>query len=130
MEVLVAWKETCRMEERKRFVDEWEEQMTIEGKANMSVLCRTFEVSRQTGYKWLRRYLESGRDQRVLADQSRRPHYSPDATTRRVVQVIVDARRMYPRWGAQKLRDWFVRRTAWLSKIGISKKELPSRSTI
>lgn len=32
-----------------------------QGDANMSALCRRFDISRKTGYKWLNRYRDDGR---------------------------------------------------------------------
>ena len=42
------------------------------------VLCQEFEVSRPTGYLWLRRYQEQGLA--GIAERSRRPHVSPRRT--------------------------------------------------
>ncbi|MBP8974644.1 MAG: helix-turn-helix domain-containing protein, partial [Anaerolineae bacterium] len=58
---------------REKFVT----QARQEGE-QMSALCREFGISRQTGYKWLKRYEEEGAA--GLADQSRRPHHSPRQT--------------------------------------------------
>ncbi len=52
----MAWKTTCAMKERVRFMTEWER-----GELTMTALCRKYGVSRQTGYKWVRRYKETGR---------------------------------------------------------------------
>jgi putative transposase len=79
---------------------------------NMSALCRAFGVRRQTGYKWVRRYLAAGRRVETLEDVSKRPKLSPRATPEPVVKVILEARRMHPEWGARKLRAWMLRREA------------------
>lgn len=127
----MAWRETCPVDERTRFMREWEHQTQHNGgRANMSALCRAFGVSRQTGYKWLTRYLASGRDLEVLKDLSRRPKHSPQATPERVVNLILEARRMNPRWGARKLRDWLLRREAFLRNRCIAPEQLPSPSTM
>jgi len=47
----VSWKETCPMQERVRFVEEW-----VEHKSSFAELCLVFGVSRKTGYKWLERF--------------------------------------------------------------------------
>ena len=74
---------------------------------NMSELCQRIGVSRKTGYKWLRRYLEGG-DQ-GLHDLSKRPQHSPNRTSQEVEQRVVDLRREYPNKGshvlARMLRD-------------------------
>jgi len=44
--------------------------MALQAGVSMSELCRRFEISRKTGYKWLRRY--RAEDLCGLADRSRR----------------------------------------------------------
>ena len=109
---------------------EWERQRKVGDRADMSALCRAFGVSRQTGYKWLRRYLAAGRSAEALEDLSRRPKQSPKATPERVVALVLEARRMHPRWGARKLRGWLVRRAAFVRKQGIDPHALPAPSTM
>jgi hypothetical protein len=48
---------------------------------NVAQTCRYYGISRPTFYKWLRRYEEIGAA--GLADRSRRPHHSPNATPHR-----------------------------------------------
>src|SRR6202451_2331047 len=66
-----------------------------------SALCAEFEISRPTGYLWLKRYRELG--VRGIAEQSRRPHRSPRRTGAALEQKVVRARQKYPDWGARKL---------------------------
>ena len=51
----MLWSETCRMEERVRFVLE-----ALEGWTSMGELCARYGVSRRVGHKSLRRYEEEG----------------------------------------------------------------------
>jgi transposase InsO family protein len=69
---------------------------------NMSQLCRRFGISRTTGYKWLRRYRQQGKD--GLKDRSRRPHTSPNKTPRHVEDAVCEVRREHPAWGGRKIR--------------------------
>jgi transposase-like protein len=46
----------------------------------MAALCRAFGVTRQTGYKWLRRYREDPGEPSSLEDRSRRPFANPRQT--------------------------------------------------
>jgi transposase len=55
--------------------------------------CRYYGVSRQTLYKWLRRYEEHGVE--GLRERSRRPHVSPNETTTEVVGKIIYLRQHY-----------------------------------
>lgn len=76
--------------------------------ANMAALCREFEISRQTGYKWLARYKSEGFD--GLEERSRRPHDTPLGTAEDIVMAIVEAREKHRRWGPTKLRALLVAR--------------------
>ncbi len=51
-------------------------------------VCRKFEISRKTFYKWLKRYKTSGGDSKSLLDQSRRPHTFPRATPESSVLLL------------------------------------------
>jgi len=67
--------------------------------ANMSLLCRRFEISRSTGYKWLRRYRAEGKA--GLQDRSRRPHSSPAKTPEHIEEAVCALRDEHPAWGSQ-----------------------------
>lgn len=69
--------------------------------ARMAVLCREYGISRETGYKWLRRYEREGAA--GLEERSRRPHASPLAAAEDVVASILELREKYPRRGPKKL---------------------------
>jgi transposase-like protein len=87
----MSWKETCRVNERERFVKRYEET------GAMSALCREFGSSRKTGYKWAGPYFELGTA--GLADHSRRPPSSPSAIDADLADALVLARKRYPFWG-------------------------------
>ena len=93
----MAWKTMDVHEQRVRFV-----VAATQTARPYSALCAEFEISRPTGYLWLKRYRELG----VLgiAEQSRRPHRSPRRTGTALEQKVVRARQHYPDWGARKLR--------------------------
>lgn len=110
------------MRERIKFILEWERRWhEKEGRVNMTALCLEFGISRECGYKWLRRYRQGGEDIEALREGSRRPRTSPTATTEKMVDVIVRTRKKYPYWGPKKLHTWL------LPRFGA---ELPSASTI
>jgi putative transposase len=69
--------------------------------ARISALCREYGVSRETGYKWLKRFKRDGID--GLEEKSRRPHASPLATAEDAVAAILELRERYPRRGPKKL---------------------------
>jgi transposase InsO family protein len=66
-----------------------------------SELCRRFEISRQTGYKWLKRFNDEGLA--GLADQSRRPLSNPSITTPALEQHVLGVRAQNPAWGGRKI---------------------------
>jgi transposase InsO family protein len=93
----MPWKSSSVMEERIKFVI----RAGVDG-INFSVLCRSFGISRPTGYRWLKRYRDSGSVSR-LGEFSRRPHHSPKRTPDVLEQRVIALRRRYG-WGARKLR--------------------------
>jgi len=68
--------------------------------------CRHFGVSRQTFYKWKRRFDEHG--EAGLADRPRTPHRSPTATKPEVVRKILYLRQNY-HFGPGKIGDYLRR---------------------
>ncbi len=110
----MPFKEGCKMSPKKEFVI-----LAGQPGSNFSELCRRFEVSRPTGYKWLKRFDRIG--EAGLEDQSRRPKFSPlkiDVATEELILTIRDER---PTWGGRKIRRF-------LENHG--EDELPSPSTI
>jgi transposase InsO family protein len=84
----LPWSQTTVVDQREEFV-----HLARLPDANVSELCRRFQISRKTGYKWLGRH--------SFEDQSRRPHGSPTRTVHeaRVLAVRDD----HPAWGARKI---------------------------
>ena len=77
----MPWRETCAMDQRVPFVI-----AACEAEAVVSRLCREFRISRETGYKWLRRYREVGFSR--LEDRSRAPHRHDRVSTMYPVQSV------------------------------------------
>jgi transposase InsO family protein len=84
------------MDERVTFIVE-----CLRGELSMSELCRKYEISRKTGYKWVGRFGEGGKPS--LADQSRARLTHPNAIAEEIVALLVDARKRHPTWGPRKL---------------------------
>jgi transposase InsO family protein len=74
----------------------------LNGLTPMAQLCRTWRVSRQTGYNWRQRYRTGGVV--ALQEQSRAPRRRPHALALLWVQRIEHLRRRRPSWGPKKLR--------------------------
>ena len=89
-------------EQRVRFVVEATQRLKP-----FSALCSEYEISRPTGYLWLRRYRDLGVE--GIAEQSRKPHHSPRRTNVALEQQVVQLRLKYPDWGARKLQVLLAR---------------------
>ena len=94
----MPWKEVSSMSQKRDFV-----ALASADNANLRELCRRFQISPTTGYKWLKRYQEAG--EAGLHDRSRRPHHSPTKTTFEKEQLIVALRRKHPAWAGRKLHS-------------------------
>ena len=110
----MSWKAVTIMSQRFEFV-----MLALQEGINFSDLCRRFDISRKTGYKFLNRYIEEGF--KGLIDRSKRPKHSPKTTESEIEQSILMLRDKHPVWGGRKLK----RR---LEDIGHT--DIPSPSTI
>jgi transposase InsO family protein len=93
----MPWNEVSIVEQREEFV-----MLSQREDSNVRLLCRRYQISRTTGYKWLERYRRRGRE--GLEDLSRRPLNAPSRSSAAVEQAVVDLRGQHPAWGARKLR--------------------------
>jgi transposase InsO family protein len=103
------------MEERLRFV-----ARLLDGES-MSEVCRSFGISRKTGYKIYNRYKDQGLE--ALTDRSRRPVRYANQLPEPVERLIIDCKKEKPHWGARKIRELLVRRLAGDVRI-------PAKSTV
>lgn len=87
----------------------------------MSDVCRSFGISRKTGYKIWGRYKQEGAH--ALTDRSRRPVRYANQLPDQIERLIVETKREKPHWGARKIRELLVRRLAGDVRI-------PARSTV
>jgi putative transposase len=85
------------MEEKLRFVFEHELQ-----ERTMTELCQRYEITRQTGYLWLRRYREAG--VAGLVQHRRAAHRHPNQMPEELEQRVVQLRQAHMRWGPRKLK--------------------------
>jgi transposase InsO family protein len=92
----MPFREQSRMTSRLEFV-----QVARQDGANIRALCRQYRISPTTGYKWLARYAETGKD--GLTERSRRPARSPTQTPAAMDAAIVALRTAHPAWGGRKL---------------------------
>jgi len=93
----MPWKEASAMSLRLEFV-----LLAIQSKSNIRSLCRRFDVSAPTAYKWIERYRDGGVD--ALADHSRRPKHSPLRTSAILERAILRIRTDHA-WGGRKIHQ-------------------------
>jgi len=90
------------MDERVRFI-----AAATAGPPSMAELCRSFGVSRKTGYKWLERYKTDG--VAGLEEQSRAPRRRPWAIGEDLQQRLLQVRLQWPSRGPRTLLAWLRR---------------------
>lgn len=110
----MPWKEVSAVDLREEFT-----MLALSEGSNIRDLCRRYDISPTTGYKWLARHAREGRA--GLQDRSRRPEHSPGRTPAALEARVLALRDEHPAWGGRKLR----RR---LLDLGIT--DAPGASTI
>jgi transposase InsO family protein len=93
----MSWKASSVMDERMRFVLEQER-----GLHTMTELCEIYDIARETGYYWLRRYQQGGLE--ALQDLNRAPERHPNQTPEQIEAAVLELRRAHMRWGPRKLK--------------------------
>ena len=93
----MPWEEVSKMSLKREF-----SQLASQGNLTMTELCQRFRISRQTGYKWRRRYAEGS--VQGLEERSRRPRNCPRQCGAEIEQQVLALRREHPCWGGRKLR--------------------------
>lgn len=110
----MPWLQVTLMSQRREFV-----KLAMVDGTNMARLCRCFNISRKTGYKWFGRYLREG--EAGLRDRGRRPRSSPGVTPPVLEEAVLRVRETHPAWGGRKIR-------ARLQALGF--EAVPAASTI
>jgi transposase InsO family protein len=85
------------MEEKLRFVFEFES-----GERTVTELCQRYEIARETGYVWLRRYRQFGVP--GLVERSRAAHRRRNQTPEEIERMVLELRQAHMRWGPRKLK--------------------------
>jgi len=94
----MPWKETTTMEQKIEFICEWRT-----GKYTITELCKSFEISRPTAYKLIKRFEEQGFE--GLRKKSKAPGKHPNTTKENIVKSILKLKKKYKLWGAKKIRE-------------------------
>ena len=94
-------------------------KFTLADGSNIAELCRRFNISRKTGYKWINRFLTEGYP--GLGDRSSRPKTSPSRTGDALEKAILEVRKRHRAWGGRKIRKR-LQNMGW--------QQVPAASTI
>ena len=117
----MPWQNRSKMSLKLEFA-----MLADQEEANMSALCRRFSISRPTGYKWLERYREEGRE--GLEERSRRPARSPNKTPESIEEAVCAVREKHPAWGGRKIRAR-LRTQAESDRLPFGPESVPAAST-
>src|SRR5205814_666398 len=93
----MPWKESSVMEEKARFVLEYEQDVYT-----MTELCHRYGIARETGYVWLRRYQQTGLE--GLRERPRAPQQPAHQTPAKIEKAVLELRQAHMRWGPRKLK--------------------------
>ena len=85
------------MEEKLRFIFEYDA-----GEHTMSELCQRYEIARETGYVWVRRYREAGVP--GLVERSRAAHRHSNQMPEAIERMVLELRQAHMTWGPRKLK--------------------------
>ena len=91
----MPWKDKSITMMREEFV-----KRVLAHEASKSALCREYNISRPTGDKWIKRYLNN----ESLTDRSKAPFNTANKTPNDIEQLIVNYRKSHPAIGAVKIR--------------------------
>ena len=99
----MPWQETDPMTARLQFMTTYLSQVY-----SMTELGERFGIRRNTGDKWVRRYIEQGLA--GLPEKSRAPHRCPHRMSEAVAAVLLEPKGAHLHWGPRKLLPDLARR--------------------
>lgn len=111
----MPWSETTAMEQIAQFIRDWRA-----ARHTVADLCRLYDISRKTGYKWIERYLDDGPD--GLLERTHAADIVHNKTPPEVEDALLQLRLRHPSWGPKKLLH-ILRQTQ-------PRLLLPGRSTV
>lgn len=101
------------MDQRKEFI-----RLFQQPDVNRRELCRRFQISPKTAYKWLARATAAKTE--WAEDRPRRPGVSPGRSSEAIEAAVLDIRNTHPTWGARKIRR----------RLQDRQKSVPAASTV
>lgn len=97
----MPWKERYTMDLKQEFV-----LKAMAANCNFRQLCSEYGISKVTGYKWKKRFIEKGIN--GLYEKSRKPHKTPNETTEDILCKLIRLKTHHRHWGAVKIRKVFM----------------------
>jgi len=92
----MPWKETCAMDQRTQLLSDY-----LKDEYTITELSQNYQVSRETVYKWIKRYQTKGFQ--GLEELSRAPLSHPNATPAAIVSQLIETRLKHKNWGPKKI---------------------------
>jgi len=89
-------KEPMMMEQKIEFITKLRS-----GRFCLTDLCRTYDISRPTAYKYILRYQQEGL--KGLHERGRAPTVHPNKASDIIKEKIVECRKSHLRWGGEKI---------------------------
>ena len=111
----MSWKNRSVMKEKASFIKMWQSGLYI-----FSSLCKSYGISRTTGYYIVRQYKIYGEE--IFEGRSKRPNNIPHRTSKKIEESIKTLRKKHGTWGARKIKK--------LLEADYPQKEIPSETTI
>lgn len=112
----MPWLETEPMNEKVKFII----ASLNNEESSFQALCERFNISRKTGYKYVKRFELEGFD--GLKDRSRAPLCQANKMPLYIEECILDLKAQRPTWGSKKIRSWLIQEK--------SEGNWPAKSTI
>lgn len=94
----MPWKDTNPVDQRHRFIA----AMTEGTFHSFNALCQHFNISRNTGYRWKKRFLDLG--WQGLQPRSSAPLNHGRRLPPEIVQLVVSQRKKHKTWGPKKIK--------------------------
>ncbi|MCB1113315.1 MAG: transposase [Chlamydiia bacterium] len=95
----MPWNEVKVVDQRKEFISQ-----VLNKNFSFAQLCRQFEISRKTGYKWVKRFHDNGLY--GLDNQPRAPHIRPRSVSDEVVDLVLGIKKRWTTWGQKKVHAY------------------------
>lgn len=111
----MAWGKVNLKEQKELFI-----QSYFENKFTLSDLCRQFDISRPTAYKWVERFKLNGPE--GLKEHSKEPFHSPNKIPSWKEEEILKIKYSWPNWGPNKVLGHLLNKRTdvdWPSKTSI-----------